>query len=143
MKKLKFVLLFLILLAGCKDDPVLAEYRSIQGVWNVQEVLPENDQTLQILDLSCSPSKKLVSDTRHVCGGYINNTLKEGTQLTYKIERPEVIYIQSVMMKDDYNASTPQLTALKKLLQGEWNYTINQNSMTWKNNSGKTITFLR
>lgn len=143
MKKLKFVLCLLLPLAGCKDDPVLAEYRSIQGVWEVQEVLPEDDHTLQIVDLRCSPSKKLANDAQHVCGGYINNMLQDEIQISYKIEQAEVIHIKSVMMKNDYNASTPELTAFKKLLQGEWNYTIQQNSMIWRNEEGRTITFSR
>lgn len=143
MKNLKFVLFLLLPLVGCKDDSVLEEYRSIQGVWKVQEVLPEDDHTLQILDLSCNPSKKLVNDTRHVCGGYINNTLQDEIQISYKIEQVEVIHIKSIVMKSDYNASTPELTALKKLLQGEWNYTINQNAMIWSNEEGRTITFSR
>lgn len=143
MKNLKFVLFLLLPLVGCKDDAVLEEYRSIQGVWEVQEVLPEDDHTLQIVDLRCNPSRKLANDTRHVCGGYINNTLQDEIQISYKIEQAEVIHIKSVMMKNDYNASTPELTALKKLLVGEWNYTINQNAMIWKNNNGKTINFLR
>lgn len=143
MKKLIAICGMALFLVSCEKTTVLEEYDRVGNIWAAQSTssLPAEVLTeIQSIDMTrCKPKRRQIGQEGFGCTASINNSEAQGLSMIYFIESNSKITVSMIIELNFPEEGTlvsrvPPAAErlLNSSLQGEWDYTIEGNTMTWQ-----------